>query len=270
MNSRHRHEKLVQIWTGRRVRFVLAAILLCQTHARAQSGPQPPCGTEPVSTYPGADDPANLKSWKKSELGRDWKPPQCTGWTALGFTSLVTTTARFRYTAEAAGLLHRFGAVSELVGLRYWSTTHKRWQSLIVDAHALTGSQSDQRREDFTLDEMRAGKTLYFEQVDNISGKATYRMYIAEASADRLVIGVENVSTMHYFFLPVFRPGELQSIYFLERESENVWRYYSIVRTGINASRIVAGNESSAVNRAVAFYRHFVGIPTDREPPAAR
>ena len=270
MSPDHRHGTLVQIWTGRRVRFVLAAMLLCQTHAHAQSGPQPPCGKEPVPPYPGADDPAILKSWKKSELGRDWKPPACTGWTALGFTTLVTTAARFRYTAEAEGLLHQFGAISELVGVRYWSTTHKRWQTLIVDAHALTGLQPYQRREDFTLDEMRAGKTFYFEQVDNISGKATYRMHIAEASADRLVIDVENVSTMHYLFLPVFRPGELQSIYFLERESENVWRYYSIVRTGINANRMIAGNESSAVNRAVAFYRHFVGIPTDREPPAAR
>jgi hypothetical protein len=266
----HRSKTLVRLWTGHRVRFVLAAILLCHTHARAQSGPEPPCGTEPVPPYAGADDPAILKSWKKSELGRDWKPPSCTGWTALGFTTLVTTAARFRYTAEAADLLHRFGAVSELVGLRYWSTTHKRWQTLVVDAHALTGFQPMQRREDFTLDEMREGKTFYFEQVDNISGKATYRMYIAEASADRLVVDVENVSALQYLFLPIFRPGELQSIYFLERESENVWRYYSIVRTGINANRIVAGNESSAVNRAVAFYRHFVGIPADREPPAAR
>jgi hypothetical protein len=34
-------------------------------------------------------------------------------------------------------------------------------------------------------------------------------------------------------------------------------------------NRMIAGNASSAVNRAIAFYRHFVGIPTDREPPAA-
>ena len=27
---------------------------------------------------------------------------------------------------------------------------------------------------------------------------------------------------------------------------------------------------ASSINRAVAFYRHFVGIPTDQEPPAAR
>jgi hypothetical protein len=154
--------------------------------------------------------------------------------------------------------------------MRYWSTTHKQWQRLIVDAYALAGSQPGQHREDFTADEMREGKIAYFEQADNLSGKAIYQMHIAEAAADRLVIDVENVSTMHYLFIPLFHPGELQSIYFLDRESENVWRYYSIVRTGMNANRMIAGNESSAVNRAVAFYRHFVGIPTDREPPAAR
>ena len=62
----------------------------------------------------------------------------------------------------------------------------------------------------------------------------------------------------------------MQSIYFLDRESENVWRYYSIARTGKNANRLIAGNESSAVNRAVAFYRYLVEIPTGQEPPAAR
>jgi hypothetical protein len=166
-------------------------------------------------------------------------------------------------------LLRHIGAISALRGMRYWSTTHKQWHTLIEDAYALT-DEKRQRRNDFTPDEMNAGKTLYFEQVDNLSGQAVYRMRVAEASMDRLVVAVENVSTMRYLFLPVFRPGEMQSVYFFERESENVWRFYSIVRTGGKASRWVAGNESSAMNRAVAFYRYFAGIPTDQEPPAAR
>lgn len=62
----------------------------------------------------------------------------------------------------------------------------------------------------------------------------------------------------------------MQSIYFLDRESENVWRYYSIVRIGKNANQILTRNESSAINRAVAFYRYMVGIPAEQEPPAAR
>ena len=71
-------------------------------------------------------------------------------------------------------------------------------------------------------------------------------------------------------FIPILHPGDLQSMYFLDRESDSVWRYYSIVRTGKNANELISGNESSSVNRAVAFYRHMVGIPTDQEPPAAR
>lgn len=154
--------------------------------------------------------------------------------------------------------------------MRYWSTTHQQWQTLIADAYALTDLQRGHRRKDFSPEEMKEGGVLYFEQADNLTGKGIYRMHITEASADRLVFDVENVSTMRYLFVPVLSPGEMQSIYFLDRESGNVWRYYSMVRTGKNANRRIAGNGSSAVNRAVAFYRHMIGIPTDQEPPAAR
>jgi hypothetical protein len=252
------------------VRFVLPVLLLCRAHVYAQSGPQPPCGKEPVPPYPGLDESPIVKVWSKPDFGGNWRPPACTGWTTEGFTTLVTTVARFRHTSDAGGVLRHIGAISDLAGMRYWSTTRKQWQTLILDAYALTGLQAGQRRKDFTPDEMKEGKVLYFEQVDNLSGKATYRLRIAEASTDRLVFDVENVSTMRYLFITLFGPGEMQSVYWLDRESENVWRYYSIVRTGKNANRMITGNERSAVNRAVAFYRCLAGIPTDQEPPAAR
>ena len=75
---------------------------------------------------------------------------------------------------------------------------------------------------------------------------------------------------MRYLLLTLFHPAEVQSIYFLDRESDGVWRYYALSRTGRNASRLAAGHEASSVNRAVAFYRYLAGIPTDQEPPAAR
>ena len=235
-----------------------------------QTGPLPPCGREPIPAYPGINEQSIVKSWSKSDLGRDWKPPVCTAWAEGGFSTLVTIAARFSYTSEAEGLLRHIGAISQLAGIRYWSTTHKQWRTLIVNAYALTDSKPAQRREDFTSNEMTEGKVLYFEQFDNLTGKATYRMHIVAASASRLVFEVENVSTMRYYFLPIFHPGELQSMYFLDRESDKVWRYYGIVRTGKNANGLIAGNESSSINRAVAFYRSLVGIPTTQEPPGAR
>jgi hypothetical protein len=249
---------------------VILAVLLCHVHGYAQLGPQPPCGMDPVPSWPALDDSAIIKSWSKADYGRDWRPPACTGWAASGFTTLVTTVARFRYTSKAEDLLRHIGAISELAGMRYWSTTHKQWQTLIVEAHALTGSHAGQRREDFALDELKAGAVLYFEQVDNLSGNGIYRMHIAEISPDRLVFDVENVGTLRYLFVPILHAGEMESIYFLDRESENVWRFYNIMRTGKNANGLLAGNEASAVNRAVAFYRSLIGIPTGQEPPAAR
>ena len=224
----------------------------------------------PVPAYPALDSSPVVKFWSEAEFGHDWPPPACTGWAAPGFATLVTTVARFRYPSGAEGLLRHIGATSELAGMRYWSTTHKQWQTLIVAAHALTGLQPPQRRENFAPDEMRDGKVLYFEQADNLAGKAIYRMRITEVSADRLVFEVENVSAMRYLFMTLFPPGEMQSVYFLDRESDTVWRYYGIARTGRNASRLAAGHEASSINRAVAFYRSLVGIPTDQEPPAAR
>ena len=251
----------------RRISFVL---LLWQAHAYVQPEPRPPCGDATVPGYPGLDSSPNVKFWNESEFGRDWSPPACTGWAASGYSTLITTTARFRYTAGADGLLRRIGAISERAGMRYWSTSHQQWQTLIVSAHAMIGSQPGRRRQDFSPDEMQAGKMLYLEQADNLSGTAIFRMHIAEASPDRIVFDLENVSTMRYFLVTLFHPGEMQSIYFLDRESADVWRYYSIARTGRNASRLATGHESSSINRAVAFYRSLAGIPTDQEPPAAR
>lgn len=252
------------------VSFVLLAILFYQPISHAQTGPQPPCAGEPIPPYPNLSEPAMVRAWHISELGDDWKPPACTEWESPGFTTLVAISARFRYPADANGLLRRIGAISQLAGMRYWSTTHKQWRALILEAHALTGVQLGQRRGDFSPNEMVEGRVFYFEQEDNLSGKGTYRMRIKAASTNRLVIDVENVSTIHYLLVPLFHPGEVQSMYFLDRESPDVWRFYSIVRTRTTTNRLLTGNESSAINRAVAFYRYLVGIPTDQEPPAAR
>ncbi len=167
-------------------------------------------------------------------------------------------------------MLRHIGAISELSGMRYWSTTHQQWQTLIPDAYALTSMQAGRPRNSFGVSEMTTGNSLYFEQVDNLTGKGVFRLHFSVVSADRIVFDVENVSTMRYLFLPVFHPGEMQSAYFLDRESDDVWRFYSFVRTGLNASSLVTANDASAINRAVAFYRRLAGIPTDREPPAAR
>ena len=242
-----------------------------QVCGAAQAGPQPPCGgMTAVPEYAAPGDPPAVKFWSEKELGADWRPPACTGWTGSGFSTLVTTAGRFRYAGGMEGLLRQTGAVSSLAGMRYWTTTHKKWQVLIPEAYAVSDPQGRHRRADFTAEELKPGAVLYFQQADNLSGKAIFRLHIVEAKAQRLVFEVTNVSLMRYLLLPLFHPGEMQSVYYLDRESDEVWRYYSMARTGKGASSLTVGHEASWINRSVAFFRHVAGIPTDQEPPGAR
>ena len=254
------------------LRSILLAILSCQLLGHAQSGPLPPCGQEPIPLYSPLDSPPAVTFWSESAFGRGWRPPACTGWTAAGYSTLISMAGRFRYGAGSDSLLRHIGAVSELAGMRYWSTTHQHWQTLIVSAHALTDPPLGRQRPDFMPAELEAGKIQYLEQNDNLAGPAIYRLHVSAASADRVVFDVENVGAIRYLFVTLFHPGEMQSIYFLDRESDSVWRYYSLTRIGRNASRLATGpgHASSSINRAVAFYRALAGIPTDQEPPAAR
>ena len=226
-----------------------------------------PCGSDPIPYYPRLGDAVVVKSWKKSDLGTDWKPPACSGWTETGFTTLVSIAARFSYGSDASRLLEHIGDISGLAGMRYWSATHKQWRMLVAEAHAVTDLENTQPRKNFTDGEIKNGATLYYEQTDNLSGKVLYRMDIVDASATRVVFRSQNVSTLRYHFIPVLHPGELQSIYFMDRESDTVWRFYSLVRTGKNASGLIDHNESSFINRALAFYCHFVTIPPVQELP---
>jgi len=248
---------------------VLAAVLCCGTSVRAESGPQPPCGAETVPPIPTLEASPTVRFWNASDLDA-WKPPACTGWTPSGFSTIVVTAARFRFAAGLDGLRRRIGAVSETAGMLYWSATQKRWQKLILEAHASPGPDSDRSRPDFSVEEIAEGRTLFLQQEDNLFGTVTYRMRIRRASAGSLVFDLENATTIRYLRIPLFQPGEVQSIYYLEREAADVWRYYAIARSNGRATGLMAGHEASAINRAVAFYRRLAGIPSDREPPASR
>jgi hypothetical protein len=81
-----------------------------------------------------------IRPWRSHGAGLNsvatGKRPRVPVGLEVGFTTLVTIAARFRQTSEAEALLRHIGAISELAGMRYWSTTHKQWQTSIVDAYS--------------------------------------------------------------------------------------------------------------------------------------
>ena len=258
---------------GRQAARLMAALLTIAALLTMAAAPAPPCGAaaSPASA-PVDADPA-VAIWTPDELGAGWQPPRCVGWSGGGgFRMLFALSGRFTLHGGRDAVLTRFGAVSALVGVPYWSVTTQRWQPLLIAATALDGRDPATPRGDFTADELRAGGDVLLRQTDKLTGAATYRMRVLEAAPARVVITIENTSTLRQWMVPLFAPGELQSFYVLEADAANpdIWTFYVLSRSARTASVLIDGHAASFVNRAVAFWRHIAGIPADRAPPEMR
>jgi hypothetical protein len=205
----------------------------------------------------------------QSQSVTGWTPPICLGWIGAAPTLLVAIAGRIHEPGGADALLARFGAVAQTRGVRYWSVTDKAWRTLIQDAFAVTDATGTRSRGDFRPEELQPGIPLHLAQNDTrSSGFVIYRMTVIARTASRVVVTVVNVSPVRTSLVTLFRPGELQATYFLDRLGPDEWGYFGL--WGITTGVLTGGHAASSINRAVALYRNFAGIPSDAEPPAAR
>jgi hypothetical protein len=243
--------------------------LAAASPAKAVDGPLAPCGPSSPA-YPVFADPPRAQNWHHSELGPGWAPTDCVSWAVEPFTILTALAGRFDFAGSGQDLALRFGAFSAWRGMLYWSVTDKRYQTLVVDATALSGPDASLRRPDFTLAELRSGADLYFMQEDNRSSdKVVYRLRVLAIDSDRLMVTVENMSPVSVFIFTAFDPGDLKSTYIFIRTSPTSWGFYSL--SGAREGDALLGNHGgSYLNRALAIYRHLAGRPGDQGPPLAQ
>jgi hypothetical protein len=248
--------------------LLAVALMLCPCGlARAEDLPRPPCLTSPpVPGYAAAGETPNILVWNRREQTAPWVPPPCIGWTAKGGGVLVAVAGSFS-DGSSDDLLKRFGSISHLEGLRYWSVSETGWRTLITHATALNGPDLDHPRSDFTVAEMKSGSKLYFAQSDNrASGEIIFCMQVKQADHFRLVITVENVTAVGRFLITFFEPGDLQSVHYLKRNGRGLWSYYGLAWAGEHGPSLLQMPDASYVNRALAFYRHFAGSPGRVDP----
>jgi hypothetical protein len=246
---------------------IVVVLLSAGLASAADKNPQPPCGTPRVPGYAAVDAAPAVLVISGSDLGA-WKPPSCVGWSAQGDGVLVALSGRFAYKGSTDDLLKRFGAISTLKGLKYWSVIDGGWRTLITSAEALEAPESGHSRPDFTLAEMKSGKDLYFAQQDNrTSEEVVYRMQVRDLSANGFVVAVENVTPVRSYMLTLFDPGELLSVQFVERESPGVYGYYGLAFAGESLASSIALPQASYVNRALALYGQLTGkvVPPAKE-----
>jgi len=252
---------------------LLAACSWPDRAALAQDVPVPPCAGMP---YPAAGDigaSLNQLVWMDDDSLGHWSPPACTGWDAGPASALLAGAGRFRMAGDTDVLAGRLARVSDLTDMVYWSSTRSKWRNLFDEAAALSRPEKDSRRADFDVGDIVPDNELYFWlQEDNPTAGVVYRLLIHERDADRIVFETVNVTPVKariLFFRPeIAAAGEFRQLYFIEREKDASWRYYSLVRMG-RASSLAGTSAANYRNRAEAYFRYLAGLRMDREPPAA-
>ena len=231
----------------------------------------PPCGdetTEPPYAPVGA--PPNVTIREGMRRSASPALSSCLAWPSAQTQKLVAVAGTFQTAGGSDTLISRFGDISSLKLVRYWSTTEQAWRPLLLAATAVTSKTGDRPRGNFTSAELENGQDVYLSQRDGrVASDVIYRMRLRVHEPDRVVVETENVTPLRWFTLTLLKPGDLRSTYFLEHRSAGTWSYYALT-TIAPGNWLTAGHDKSYINRVVAMYRYLAGIPTDLEPPPAR
>jgi hypothetical protein len=217
----------------------------------------PPLNAAPVAQATRASGghafPAGASCFEKSDSAATW----------------ITVASTARTSASLNALIERFGSVSKLLPVQYWSTTEQKWRPLVLSASAVASTNPRIARADYSVAELVTGEDRYYSMADSRSGRAiTYRLRLWPSQPTELVVESANVDAIRQWGVTLYAPGGLHTLYFLKKQSPDVWTYYSITRILPN-SFLAEGHDKSFINRAVAVYRYIVGVPTDAEPPSA-
>ena len=229
----------------------------------AAEPPALPCGDAAFPTASPVGAPPAVVVWSGSDLGPDWRPPACTGWQPGPTRVAIAVAGQFNGPPTTDDILARVGSVSQLKSVRYWSVTAKKWKALVSSVKAVTAVNGEARA-DFSAEEIHSGQDFHFVLNDD----TTYRGRVTQATKDRIAFSIENLTPLKLMLVSLFHPGDVKFFSIIQRQPGGAWSYHSLLRIDANATGM--GEDGSYVNRAVAYYRHIAGIPTDREPPTVR
>jgi hypothetical protein len=167
-------------------------------------------------------------------------------------------------------LIQRFGAISQLVGVPYWSTTQRTWRPMISAAFAVDLADSVKRRADYSVSELSTGTSHYYRVTDTRTyNDINYRLQFRPSSPDEIVVETTNVDRIEKWGLTLYNVDGLHTLYFLNERSPGVWAYYSITRAAAETF-LAKGHDRSYVNRAVALFQYYMGLPLTGDPPSER
>lgn len=258
------------------VSLLLASVTsaLVPAIASAQSGFEgfelrPPCeGTSPPA-YGKAGGPPAILVWPESSLNKTaWAAAPCLHWGA-GKMRMAVALAATLNASSLDELLSRFGALSQYKSIRFWSVMYETWDDFVASSGFVDGPQGQQVVPDHAPVDYVVGRDFYYFETSR-AGRTIHRMTVRKRTADRIEIATENITPIRFAMATLFEPGALQSVTFFDRRGPSEWGYFQTIGVGLGSSFITVQSTSPYINRLTALYRYLAGIPTDRDPPAAR
>lgn len=255
------------------VLWVSLVVLLLGVAAVAQAFPLQPADADCLGAgvgpyYPPLNSPPVVRAMRYAAQSGTPAGAACFEKTGSAAT-WVTVASVIRTADTTSAFIARFGAISELLTVQYWSTTDQKWRPLVSSASAIAGTTSTQSRADYSPAELVKGEDRYYLITDTRSGRATkYRLRLRAVRPGHVVVETANIEPIEWWGITLFPANGLDTLYFLDERSHGVWAYYSITRV-LPATLLAAGHQKSYINRATALYRHYMRLPIDAEPPAA-
>ena len=152
------------------------------------------------------------------------------------------------------GLLRLYNilhAASTMKGITYFSASRKREIVLFTESYAIESLKNASRIADPIFTSVPTTNTMYTFQADQSFGKSAYKQDFT-IRADHLLVGIENLSTISLFFVPLIRPGALVSRLVLVPSGVDLVFYgLSYIRTTAPLGNAQSREESLA-NRLIA------------------
>ena len=254
-----------------RPKWLMAALAaVCLATPAHATAPTPPCAGEAVPTRAASGVLPAVEVWHAPSLPDGWQPASCSGLSAPSGAVVVAVSGELQYAGDARALLGRLGALSQQVGMIYWSVERGGWSPLVLDASALASDDPASRRPDFKPEEMAPGVRLHMLYQDNSqAGPVVYQSEVRSADADGFVAVLHNSSAMRLMGLSIADPGDISSMLSVQRLGPDRFAYYALTAVALAPMAAAMVSDASYVNRAVASFRYLAGIPLDAEPPAA-
>lgn len=200
-----------------------------------------------------------------------WQLAPCLGWPVKPTTVLIATAGRFKQAGTVRAVLARLGAVSTHISIHYWSVLRQKWRPLLEQSYALTASEPFDRRRDFTTDELQTGDHVLVLQDENGPVRELIQQFsIIHRDAEKLIVNATNLTSSTMLLVTLLEVGGSDMHLWLERESGQIWTYYSLTR--LSGSKLLAkpALERSYMNRAAAFFHFLADTPDELQSPAAR